>query len=235
MDILPATDKEQRLFFRKNGWIAFEDALAAPQMAHMISILLTAERKQLSQTLDRAPPTSLFKAGQDLWRHSDDVRKLAGNFGWAQIAAQLLDERVLRLIGDQLWLWRPGNWQPAQIPFAEHNLPWISLNQITSCEGILAGCFFNLEGPKDIEIEDKLPLSPFGSPGSVVFVKADLPLELSLFSGLSRMSYCVLIGSRVASYRPAPYDPHPLHLKKLGYRPGEALKEHLHPLLWTAN
>jgi len=235
MDALPATDKEQRLFFRKNGWIAFEGAISPERVSCMVAVLLAAVRQQLSQTVDRAPPNALFKAGRDLWRHSDDVKKLAGNFGWAQIAAQLLEERTLRLIGDQLWLWRPGHWQSEQIPFLEHNLPWISLNQITSCDGILAGCFFNLEGPRDQLIEDKLPLCPFEAPGSVVFVKADLPLELSFFTGLSRMSYCVLIGSRTASYRPAPYDPNPLHFKKLGYRPGEALNERLHPLLWTAN
>lgn len=233
----PAITREHQQFFSQNGWIAFEDVLGADRTTQMLQTLLTAEADRLHTTslrLGECSPLDLFQAGTDLWRTNTEVRGIAADLGWAKLLGELLDVRVLRLAGDQLWLWRPGRWSPQFVPFAQESLPWISLSQIVSCDGLLAGIFFSLEGGAQNSVKPQLPLNPLGPVGGAVIVRADLPLSLQMFQGLSKASYCILVAGKQCQYRPAPLDPAPHRLKSLGYIPGQQLHERSHPLLWTA-
>ncbi len=233
----PAITRDHQQFFSQHGWIAFEDVLSPDRTALMLQTLLAAESERLQTTplrLSEKAPTELYAAGTDLWRTHSGVKALAADLGWAGMLGELLDVRVLRLAGDQLWLWRPGRWSPQFIPFATLNRPWLSLSQIVSCDGLLAGVFFSLEGGSETSVKPTLPLNPFGPNGGAVIVKADLPLSLDMFQGLSQASYCVLVAGKHCHYRPAPLDPAPHRLKAFGYIPGQPMTEKSHPLLWTA-
>ena len=232
----PAITRDHQQFFLQHGWIAFEDVLSHDRTAQMLQTLLTAEASKLhtsSLRLAEQTPIALYQAGTDLWRTHAEVRALAADIGWAQCLGELLDVRMLRLAGDQLWIWRPGSWSPSSVPFAEAALPWISLSQIVSCEGLLAGIFFSLEGGSHSSVQPQLPLNPLGPVGGAVVVRADLPLLLPVFQGLSKTCYCVLVGGQQCRYRPAPLDPTPHRIKSMGYIPGQVLTEKSHPLLWT--
>lgn len=232
----PAITRDHQAFFASNGWIAFEDAFSNDRGALMLDRLLGAQAERLHTTtarLGEKSPLALYEAGTDLWRISPEVRALAGDHDWAQLMGQLLSVRQLRLAGDQLWTWRPGRWSINKIPFAEVDLPWMSLSQIVSCDGLLAGIFFTLEGGGLQGVTPELPISPFGPTGSAVIVRADLPLSLNLFRGVGKVAYCVLVFGRQGSYRPAPYDPQPNRLKQMSYTVGQTLSERTHPILWT--
>jgi hypothetical protein len=233
----PAITRDHQQFFSQNGWIAFEDVLSSDRVGQMLQTLLSAEARRLHTTplrLSEHTPIDLFQAGTDLWRTDQEVRSIASDMGWAKLLSELLDQRVLRLAGDQLWLWRPGRWSPQFVPFAQQALPWMSLSQIVSCDGLLAGIFFSLEGGSPGSVKPQLPLNPLGPVGGAVVVRADLPLSLQMFQGLSKATYCVLVGGKQCQYRPAPLDPAPHRMKSFGYIPGQPLTERSHPLLWTA-
>jgi hypothetical protein len=233
----PAITREHQQFFAQQGWIAFEEVLSPDRTAQTLQTLLGAEAARLDTTplrLGERPPIDLYQAGSDLWRANPEVRAIASDMGWAKCLGELLDVRLLRLAADQLWIWRPGRWSPQFVPFAEASLPWVSLSQIVSCDGLLAGIFFSLEGGSPESVKPQLPLNPLGPTGGAVVVRADLPLSLQMFQGLSKTAYCVMVAGKQCQYRPAPLDPAPHRMKSMGYIPGQPLKERSHPLLWTA-
>jgi hypothetical protein len=232
----PAIHKDHHLFFQKNGWIAFEDSLSSDQKASLLEeqLSLLAEHLKVSPLqLSRQSPVSLFSAGTDLWADAPKLRDLVGGGAWGDLLGALFNCRILRLGGTQSWIWRGGSWSAKQIPFQEAELPWISLQQITSVEGLLGGVFFALETPEQTSVSAEIPLNPFGPLRGAVIVRSDLPLQLvPFFSGSSRTYVCVLFAGKQCSFRLAPLDPQPNRMKALGYYPGQPLSERTHPLLW---
>ncbi len=149
--------------------------------------------------------------GRDVWRQDPLVRSLITSRPLVEIASQLADQKILKLGYDQ---WIP---RPQAGPYAPFFSGKGSLNDFSSFQGIVCGLLLVL----DPQSERKgLFLDPMRTFFLKNYLQSDVPLLLVAYTHL-KAQYIV---NREDPFSPA--------MMRLGYSPGDRIKEHLNPTVY---
>lgn len=214
---------EHRHFFSQNGWLICEGLLSGKVQAKLAQSL----KAILSNKVQSVPfglqsmGEQAYSEGRDLWRASDMVKKVVLDRSLAEIMAELIDERSLRLGYDQLI--------PAFVPQALTNL---SLHETTAIQGVVGGVILCIQGA-DAGGADSGLGELLANAGQAIFFGPHLPLpfeRLACHHGAHYLMVVYVNGRAV--YRHEGRDTHPYALKQLGYHYGDKLLERLHPTVY---
>ncbi len=228
-----AIESEHRDYFRIHRHIEFEDLLNEQQLVDIVNGVEAAIEARLNIPLYKVsslPPHSLFMAGRDLWRINDKVRKIATNPNFASLAAQLMEQKQIRLGYDQLF-------PETRHLFAAYAIPDVyssflrkkaSLNDVSSLNRIVCGLMLCISGAGG----EPLPLFS-AKRGSGVFIDPELPLDFSQLKERPGHRYLLIVYvPQTTQYIINEKDPNTYALKHLGYGIGDALRDKLNPLLF---
>jgi hypothetical protein len=221
-----ALTPEQRDFFRKNQFIEFEGLLSKPQAASIdkqAEEILARRLKIPSSKWDTTPTLSLYKAGFDLWREAEAIKKATQKLSIVHIASELFDTSPLRLAFDQLFIVASSS-----PPFGKS----LSLTEISSVKPLAGGVLFLLEDLEE-SVHKSLPFPIPKTAGNALFFAPGLPLPWPALFSVPRLRFLLIAFAPEKSYyRQEQNDPHSPVFKKWGYAYNEQLKEELHPLVF---
>jgi hypothetical protein len=208
---------DHRNFFSKEKSIEFEDVFGLDQIAtlsHQVDEALAQKSRKLIET---ETPDQLFKVGRDLWRDSPEIRQFVCNRRFAEIAAQLFDQKFLQLGFTQVFR--------STCQTGLTILPSSTLQQIS--------CIQPLAGAAIIRLEEGAPISLLPKKReNVVFVAPDQPISWDIFCQEQNQSFLLIaFAPKRAVYVLEKKDLHTHEMKKLGYVFGDRLKDSSHPVL----
>lgn len=223
---------EHREYFLQNKVIEFEELLSNAQLEklrHSLESALAA-KMQISHTqFGKQSSSDLYKAGYDLWRENEGLKKLIFIKWWAEIAGFLTRTRTVRLLADQLFI------NPPKIlsldAAAKQQTPLLiqetkPLKECFSFQGLIAGLLLCLEKPSPAA-GDEIPRQP----GNGVFFAPDAPFPMGNY--VNQGCYLlILYGEAKSQYIHNSQDVHCHELKKYGYVFGDKLEERTHPTLY---
>lgn len=217
-------------FFGKNHYIEFESLLSEQelldinkQLPEALAAAIHLHKKVVSLT-----PENKFNLGRDLWRLNPLFNKLARKKPLAELAAQLIQRKHLRLGFDQFL---PGIASThAQTPYIRFLNSTKSLEEISSFQEILGGWIVCLKS-SDLVSEVKSSFFPVKQ-GNGVFIDPKTPIAFSELLNYPNNQYLL-----ITYLNPTPvyilneHDPHTHFAKNFGYSYGDKLKEKDHPTL----
>lgn len=236
-----ATAKEHRDYFQKQGWIEFEDLLSNDQLIlanQAIDQVLAARLSVPQDRLHLSSSEKFYLQGRDLWRSNLILRKLVTHTRFAEIAAELIEKKPLRLGYDQLFPARqqkPFSPESSQIysNFLEKTL---SLEMMSCLSEIACGLVLTFNEKQESFSENHLMegANVFSNhAGNIIFFKPDLLINWNyLYAHLGQRFYLIVYTYPSAHYQLQSQDPHTHALKRLGYIFNDKLNDHLHPIIY---
>jgi hypothetical protein len=234
-----ATSKEHRDFFQKNGWIEFEDFISNEQLAlvnQAIDQVLAERLKTSSDRLHSFSAEQFYLHGHDLWRSHPVLQKLATQKRLAEIAAELIEKRTLRLGYDQLFPCASKLQANVQNVYMKFLGQTANLQAVSSIQEVSCGLLISLdqgeeEGGEEIS-SDEPDIFP-RKPGHVIFFQPGLDIRWEkIFQHPEQRFYLLVYTQAVAHYQLQPGDPHTHSLKRLGYVFTDRLNDKLHPIVY---
>jgi hypothetical protein len=237
-----ATAKEHRDFFQKYGWIEFEGLLSNDQLALANQAIdqVLAERLHLPpERLKTASSENFYLQGHDLWRSHSFLHKFVTQVHFAEIAAELIEKKPLRLGYDQLFPARSQTAFMQETPLAYPRFleQTASLETVSCLQGVACGFLLALgieetsSSTKEVSFEgpDIFP----NQPGSIIFFQPHLAVNWShLYAHRGQRFYLIVYTFASAHYQLNPQDPHTHALKRLGYVFNDKLNDKLHPIVY---
>jgi len=233
-------ENKHREVYQYSGWVTLGPLWTEKQLDTMTELLRASLARRLDcaeNRIEHQPFAKTYLQSRDLWRESDELRRLIALKGAAEVQAELSDKRPLRLAFSQL-LWS----SPDEVDTAV-DLPWIthssSLQESCSIQGMAGAVLVPLTHPtlhapiqKLLEAEEELipPIQYPEQKGETVFVTPSLSWQLppSEEPGL----FCLIgFASAAARYYIEARDPFTHTLKSLGYSAGDRLTDALHPIV----
>lgn len=211
-----AVDSAHRDFFKNNLAIEFQEFFPVEQLHHIrehIKNVLSERLKEKGIAYAKATGEELYMAGRDMWRGSGDLRKFIVQSKLADIAADLTEERQVRLGYDQ-YLPLPPH---PKLLSAE-----LTLESASCIRGVLCGVMIGLQDTS----EAKSPIFPQKA-GNVVYFHPTAPLAFSAGTEALMIVYT----HAKALYVLQPNDPQTHAFKRQGYVFGDSLKDKLNPIL----
>lgn len=231
-----AIDSSHREFFQKNAFVEFENLLSEKQLDQMTQGILEACKKRLHIYKSAIPPATLFQEGRDLWRSSSNLQKIVTKKQLAEIAAELLEQRSLRLGFDQylpsLPIDRFVQNEKCSDSYTTFLSKELTLNHVSCIQGTLCGLAICLKAPENPPDHSLSIFSPHR--GSGIYFKADLPIDFKVLAGqdLRGADYLLITYAHPSSvYVFQPEDPQTHYLKKLDFVFGDKLSDKTHPTL----
>lgn len=221
-----AVDSAHRDFYKKNLSIEFEGFFSDDQISKLrenIQKILSQRLAAKKEAWEKASSEQLYMVGRDLWRTDEALRKFVAQSKLVDIAADLIEEQVLRLGYDQYLPPVTEHLNKLDADNAYRKL--IELQETTleaaSCiQGIYLGIIICLR-------ESSPSLFP-AKVGNVTYFDPKAPIDFSLGNG----EYLLIVLVRPnAVYTFQPNDPHTHALKRLGLVFGDALTDKINPTL----
>ncbi len=187
-----AVAEKQRDFYIEEGAILFED------------VIETAQQESFFQELEKIRNPE----GRDLWRQSEKMRELASHRSLTEVAAQLMQEKMLRIGYDQYLDKLEGKY----LDLINGGVP---LGKIGSLQGHSCGVLLSLT-----------------SEGKGIFIRPDRRIEIEEWVDVNAPYYLILFTSLKAQYVLNRDDPHFSLMTRLGYGNGDRLKEEKNPIVY---
>lgn len=237
-----ATAKEHRDFFHTHGWIEFEnlvDSRLFPIAEQGAKEALSERLKLPIERLSKISSEKLFMNGRDLWRSQPILQKLATQAHFAEIAAELVEKRILRLGYDQFFpdLQHKPLLSENETTFSNFLQKRGSLQEVSCMSDVICGFVLAFddrkEAPAVILPETLSGIDIFPSKkGNIIFFKPNLPINwISLEQHFGQTFYMVVYTSQTSHYALQLEDPHTHALKRLGYVFNDQLTDKLHPIV----
>lgn len=243
-----STAKEHRDFFQKQGWIEFEGLISNDQLnlANEAIDQVLSERLNVStERLRTLSSEKFYLQGRDLWRSNPLLQKLVTQTRFAEIAAELIEKKPLRLGYDQFFPARhqiSSSKDTSQIysQFLEQTA--IPIQLVSCLQGVACGLIISLGGKEDIEVEKEgltetvasegIDIFP-NQPGNMIFFQPNVPIKWEhLYRHLGQKFYLIVYTVNTAHYQLEPRDPHTHALKRLGYVFNDKLSDKLNPIIY---
>jgi hypothetical protein len=233
-----AITSDQRRYFEQQGSVELEELLTSKQLHSLREGIATALQVRLERpTADTQylNPQQLVRAGHDLWRADERVKKITASHSLAHIAAELTSERILRVGYDQLLLSQRVSTEsgPLHSKYTPIQLytETTTLEASSSINGLIAGLIICLEGsfsPEEALNNSVFPCEP-GS-GSYISPTTEINfLELNLRKG--QRFLLIAYSNRNSQYILNDNDPFTHSLKNLGYVFGDRLNDSDNPIV----
>jgi hypothetical protein len=202
-------DNAHREFFCSFHWIEFEELLSQSAVT------------EINQAIDETLGThELTKAGlRDLWRDNARIKQLVCQRRLAEMVADLVEERPLRLAFDQAVLIEPtsASWIPAGG----------SLETLSAFRGVVCGLILCLKAPK----KASAPFLPTRE-GNGICVSPAVKLDFRHIDHREAQRYLIIgYGKAVTVFVHQPDDAYAPTLRKMGYNYGDRLVDRLHPVV----
>lgn len=235
-----ATAKEHRNYFRRERHVGFECLLTEQQCAQLNSDIdkVLSQRLELrnASSLSGLTADKLFSQGRDLWRADHKLKKIILNRAFAQAAADLIEQKPLRIGYDQLLLGYIPVRYPSLVPnpYSDFLKQTATLPEISCIQGVVCGLMLCLKAPPlEDGIDDIVKVFPRVA-GQGVFIASDHPIDFSILNGLPDARYLMIVYSQAASvYCHEERDPQIHYFRSLGYNFGDRLSEQLNPLVFS--
>ncbi len=234
-----ATSPDHLTFFYENHFIEFENLLSDEQVSLLLNNSFDVLEKRLSissKELSKLSFEKRFKAGRDLWRENNQLKKMTLNSHFAEIAASLTKERQLRLSYSQFFSRSVPEKGDYPFPFLTDNS---SLNECSSFQNIICGLILQLSDHslpvhtqrEDEDENDQKPLSILPErAGNGIFFLPNTPLSFEPFFTPPFCHQLLIVYSKEPSiYRFEKKDPNTHFLKKIGCGFGDRLEDSTHP------
>lgn len=234
-----ATNKEHRDFFQKQGWIEFEGLLSDEQLklANQAIDQVLAERLEISpEKVYYSSSENKFLQGHDLWRSDEYLRKLTVQSRFAELVAELIEKRPLRLGYAQFFptiLEKEKSMVYA--PFLEKNH---SLESVSSMRGVVCGLMIalgeedSIDPEKEEQCEGEIDIFPRQKGNVIVFLPNVGIHWNALKTQFNQRFYMIVYTAGLAQYQIMPEDPHAYALKRLGYIYHDQLNDRLNPIVY---
>ena len=232
-----AVDGSHRDFYRKHQWIEFEGLLSPAR--------LLAIEKEIHEVLckrigipDKEKPSAEeplfsedaeFRAGRDLWRGRQSLKKIALSKNLAQVASEIIEQKPLRIGYDQFL--------PSPLLGLEENNFYTdllkttpTLQEMSPLQGVLCGLLICLKSTPNEEKPSTL-FSPVA--GNGVLFAPDHPIAFDELVSRQGSKYLLIAyaGSKSVFIHQSG-DTHPSHFKKLGLNFGDRLNDLLNPIVY---
>lgn len=226
--------KEQHHYYQKNGCLELEGLLSPKSLLQIregVQSSLSHKLQMPNGKIASSSPLDLIKAGRDLWRHSEQIKKYISSLG--EIAAQLTVTKTVRLGYDQLLLPLPHSKilsTPTLRPASFEGS--ISLSEMSCLQGIICGAMLCLQAAdEDVEAsaESIFPLNA----GNITFFSAEKEINfIELHRRQKAQFLLVAYTENIALYIMQENDPCVHDLKSYGYVFGDRLNDRLHPIVY---
>ncbi len=231
-----AVAKEHRDFYKKNGWIEFENIFSVNQLSQLNTAIdsTLAERLTISPSkLFNALPESLYLQGHDLWRNSEELRQLITLPRVVEVVSELIELKPLRLGYDQILQAANESRIPKNSHYAKFLYEAQSLQNACSIKGLVAALLICLDDPIEKTIEtDEVTFFPRQA-GNVTLLSPEALLDFSRLINSSKQRFYLITYAQSSSYyMHEPNDAHLHHLKKYGYTFNEKLTDRLNPIVY---
>lgn len=230
-----AVAKEHRDFFRKNGWIEFENLLSDQQLNALNQAIDESLAERLSVPIDKlgaVSPEKAFLQGRDLWRSKEQLRKLACLPRFGEVVSELVDLKPLRLGFDQFLPSIAGK-QMAQCPsYSKFLHPSIEFENMSSLRGIAAGLLIALDQSSEEASAEGADIYPKFAGNATIFSPQGVFNFANLALHLKQSFYLIVYAASISLYYQQPNDPHAHVLKKYGYAYHDKLSDKLNPIVY---
>lgn len=231
-----AIAKEHRDFYKKNGWIEFENILTVDQLNLLnqsIDKVLSERMKVPEDKIFAVTSESAFQNGRDLWRASESLRKLVCLPKIGEIVSELIELKPLRLGYDQYLPPISPNkilQSPSYNKFLEDQY---DLENMSSIKGLVAGLIICLNSAKEeATVENSLDIFP-NILGHLTIFNPQIPFNFASLSAHPFQRYYLMVYAQSSSYYyQQPNDPHTHNLKKYGYVYNDKLSDKLNPIVY---
>jgi hypothetical protein len=231
-----AVAKEHREFYKKNGWIEFENIFTKEQVElfnRLIDQALCEKLKIPEDKIVSITSENGFQHGRDLWRAHESLCKLVCLPRVGEIVSELIELKPLRLGFDQYLPPIAVNnisRNPLYSKFLKNEQ---SLENMSCIKGLVAGLILCLTPPKEkIEAEKAAGLFPEDA-GNVIIFNPLVPFNFAdLTAHANQRYYLVGYAQNSSYYYLQPNDPHTHHLKKYGYIYNDKLSDKFNPIVY---
>lgn len=234
-----AIAKEHRDFFHQQGIIEFEDFLTSDQVEGLNQAINQALASRMGirpEKWHHVSAEQAFLHGRDLWRSSDELRKWTCQPRFAEIAAELVEKKPIRLGYDQLF---PALYPTQSMVKQAVYTPFIHqsthLETISCLKGLVCGLMFCLSSPETSaapQLPEGIDIFP-RQPGYATFIHPHVLFNFHhLFQHLGQRFYLIVYTQALAHYYFQPQDPHTHQLKHLGYIFNDKLSDKLNPIVY---
>lgn len=218
-----AIDYQQRDFFHKNRFLSLEGLLKDTQVQALNAGIDLALEKKLGGPIRKFNSDAIYKAGYDLWRENEDVRRVVTSVKFAELVYDLLQTKPIRLGNDQLF---PSVHQSSIKQ--NHFIDQLQTNclEATNCiQGLLCGLIICLsDGPTST-------IFP-GKAGDAVLIHPSLHIDFTeLRQHEGQRFLMITYGQSLCQYLLNEKDLQTHVMKNYGYVFGDKLKDNLHPIL----
>lgn len=230
-----AVAKEHRDFFRKNGWIEFENLVSDQELEELnqaIDVSLAARLFVPIDKVEAVSPETAFLQGRDLWRSNDQLRKFVCLPRLGEVVSELVELKPLRLGFDQFLPPCSANMLPRSPSYSKFLQPSIELENMSSLRGMAAGLLIALDQTSEEVSAEGVDIFPkFAGNASIInpqglFNFANLALHLK------QRFYLIVYTPSSSMYYQQPNDPHTNALKKYGYAYHDKLSDKLNPIVY---
>lgn len=216
-------DNAHREFFSTFRWIEFEELLTSRDLAEVneaIDAALAARLAIPPERLNKQTPEALATAGRDIWRDSPRLQQCVCQRRFAEMMADLVEERPLRLAFDQAIV--DWGFENPETPFASQ-----SLETMSSLRGLVGGlilCLKDATGPD-------IPFFPKKA-GNGICISPSLELPLNhIYHGAEQRYLIIAYGRAVTLFVHQSDSAYGAALRNMGYNYGDRLVDRVHPVV----
>lgn len=233
-----ATEKEHRSFFEKMGWIECEGIVTLAQSQEIKAAIDKAQAARLGIAPSQLSSTSLekrFKEGFDLWRESDELKKIVLQIKLAQLASTLLDKKNIRMGYDLFFPPFTAHRFVAEKGEGNSYADFLSrsttLQEVSCIDEILCGLFIALDDSEE-GAREEADIFPIKTGHLLVLRPSTLIPWHFLKERQKQRFYLIVYTGRRALYRLQEEDPHTHAFKRLGYIFNDKLIDLHHPMIY---
>lgn len=238
-----AIAKEHRTFFQKQGWIEFEDLLSNAQLTLVNQAIDQVLAERLNVPFERLRSLSSEKyylQGRDVWRSSSILQTFVAQTRFAEIAAELIEKKTVRLGYDQFFPPHQATPYLQKSPsiYSHFLEQTTSLEEVSCLRGVACGLLVALGGEEnDVHLEQQVSSEGIDvftiRPGNVIFFRPAVLVNWSrLYAYPGQRFYMIVYVAASAYYQLQPRDPHTHALKRLGYVFNDKLSDKLNPIIY---
>lgn len=232
--------KEHLDFFYKHHYIEFENLLSKKDAAILKQEVTNTLAKRLNtqeEKLKHHSLESLYLSGFDTWRDSTAIKRILFRSYLAEVAANLVKKKPLRIGFDQVFYSPSTEYSMLDIPPCLEKPTSLSFS---SClQGVACGLLLHLttslsEERSSVFKKDLQPVLPIPKKeGSGIFFSPDMPFSIeSLTTTPKNIHVLIAYSLETTVYRHCDNHLHTHAYKKIGYVFGDRLKNSTHPLLY---
>ncbi len=230
-------DNKHREFFAENGWIEFDELLPSAKVSELHKAVMSVLAQRIGvdeERLNRYCADDLYAAGRDVWRDSEFIKNIVCNRSLAEIAANLLEIKPVRLAFDQVIVTgAAGRSKDLLLPRGTR-----ALSSFSCIQGLLCGLLIALTEIPKFEVAE--PQSPWLATahlpqhsGAGVFLSPKTPIDFDEILSGDVGDYLLITYTHAVSVVTFNRDDtYTNSLKELGYSFGDRLSDDLHPIVF---